>query len=135
MPLTIPASRHKYGAKPVTVDGIRFHSTKEAARYGELKLLLKAGDARQLRLQPRYALIPLTGDPRGLRDVNAATWTMKVLPVAYYVADFEYEESDRGYGGIKWSLVVEDSKGVKTEVYKLKKRWFEAQYGIRIRET
>jgi hypothetical protein len=36
--------RAKYGAEPTVVDGIRFDSKKEAARYQELKLLAKAGE-------------------------------------------------------------------------------------------
>ena len=35
--------RHKFNAKPTVRDGIRFHSTKEANYYSELKLKQKAG--------------------------------------------------------------------------------------------
>lgn len=126
---------HKYGAVKTEVDGIVFASKKEAKRYGELKLLLRAGHIRELKLQPRYALCPLIIEHGDVRNVNAGHNSPRRCPVAEYVADFEYEESDRGYGGIKWSLVVEDTKGFKTDTYRLKKRWFEAQYGIQIREV
>lgn len=126
--------RSKYHAVKTTVDGITFASKKEAKRYGELKLLERAGDLRALRLQPRYALVPLRLEKRALRNINDGPILNSRVPVAFYVADFEYEESDRGYGGIKWQLVVEDTKGMKTETYLLKKRWFEAQYDIAIRE-
>jgi hypothetical protein len=126
---------HKYRAKRTEVDGIKFASQKEARRYQELKLLERAGDIRNLKLQPRYALCPLVIERADVRDVNLGTASVRRCPVSNYVADFEYEQSDRGYGGVKWTLVVEDSKGMKTDVYRLKKRWFEAQYGVAIRET
>ena len=44
-----------------------------------------------------------------------------------YVADFVYEENGQ--------TVVEDVKGVKTPVYKLKKRMLAEKYGIVIKET
>jgi hypothetical protein len=125
----------KYRSQPTMVDGIRFDSKREAARYNLLKVRLRAGDIRGLKCQPRYYLCPLVVVGADPRDVNAGTPTTRRMFVAEYVADFEYEESDRGYGGVTWTLVVEDAKGAKTDVYKLKKRWFEAQYGIAIRET
>ena len=49
--------------------------------------------------------------------------------VGHYIADFRYREGPRGI------LRIEDVKGVKTAVYKLKKRMVEAQYGIQITEV
>ena len=130
------ATRSKYGAVKTTVDGITFASQKEAKRYGELKLLEKAGKVRALRTQPHYALCALVIDHADVRDINKGTNSARRHPVAEYIADFEYEESEiHGFGGMTWRLVVEDVKGMKTDVYRLKKRWFEAQYSIRIRET
>lgn len=124
--------RHgKYNARRTTVDGITFHSAKEASRYCELKLLAKAGRVRALRLQPRYYLCALSVKRADCRDVNAGEIEKRRVPVASYVADFEYEEAHRD----GWRLVVEDVKGVITSTYKLKKRWFEHQYGITIREV
>lgn len=127
-------ARSKYGAVKTTVDGIVFDSAKEARRYQELRLRQKAGDVRRLRCQPRYALCALVVDGADVRNVNAGEIANRRFPIAEYVADFEYDESDRGYGGVTWRVVVEDVKGVKTAAYKLKKRLFEAQYGITIRE-
>lgn len=108
---------HKYRAQATEVDGIRFSSKAEAARFLELKLLEKAGEVRELELQPRFTLCAPVGHSR--------------VPtrVCDYVADFRYREGPRGM------LVIEDVKGMKTPVYRLKKKWFEAQYGIEIRET
>jgi hypothetical protein len=101
----------KYRNRKVTVDGITFHSAKEARRYGELKLLNKAGEILGLRLQPRFPL-----------RVNGAL-------VCTYVADFEYHDlrTDK--------IVVEDVKGVRTDTYKLKAKLFAALHGFPVREV
>ena len=100
---------HKYGAKPVTIDGHRFHSKAEGARYRLLTLRVRAGEVSNLTLQPRFPL-----------DVCGVT-------IGYYVADFEYCE-----GGAR---IVEDVKGMKTPLYRWKKKHFEVQYGLMKRET
>lgn len=105
-----PKRRTKYAAVRTTVDGITFASKREAARYGELKLLERAGAIQNLRLQPRYVLHAGNG-----------------VKVCEYVADYEYLEN-----GV---LITEDCKGFRTEVYKLKSRHFKAEYGREIRET
>ncbi len=105
--------KHKFGAVPKTVDGIKFPSTAEARRYGQLKLRLKVGEIANLVLQPRYALIVPDGRAPGGE-----------VRVAEYVADFAYDEATCD-GGRK---VVEDVKGVLTKVYRLKLKMFQAQY-------
>lgn len=103
--------RSKYGAVRVVIDGIPFDSTREGERYGELKRLRDAGIIADLELQPRF---PLT--------VNGIT-------IGHYVADFRYVDRERGV------VVTEDVKGVRTPVYRLKKKLVEALYGIEITET
>jgi len=108
----------KYRAKPTVVHGVRFASKAEARRYQELLLLGRAGEIRNLELQPRFPL-HVGGEQ-----------------VAVYVADFRYEErSIDAFNECYWFDVVEDVKGMKTPVYRMKKKMVEAQYGIRIRET
>lgn len=132
--------RHKYGAKATVVDGIRFASKKEANRYGELKLLERAGHIKDLELQPSFDLIVVEFTVRARLKEAAARIAGRAAPkdtrhkVGVYRADFRYREralseseNDR--------TVVEDVKGVKTAVYKLKKRMVEAQYGIEIVEV
>ena len=46
----------KYHNKPVTVNGIYFHSTKESDRYIALSLLEKSGAITKLERQPRFVL-------------------------------------------------------------------------------
>ena len=125
--------RSKYGAKPTTVDGIRFASQREAARYSELRLLEKAGEIRGLLLQPRFELrAALT-----LADISRER---DPVLVGYYVGDFAYEERAAPRGAPlalrrEWRPVVEDAKGFRTPLYRWKKKHFEAQYGIQIREV
>lgn len=129
-----PAPRSKYAAQPVTIDGRRFASKREAHRYGELLLRQKAGEIRDLTCQPRF---PLLAPVVRVRVTDAAALACRlpcvddVQQVAVYVADFSYQEGD----GPHWRLVVEDAKGVRTAVYRLKRRWFETQYGIPLREV
>lgn len=127
--------RTKYGAVRTTVDGITFHSAKEARRYRELKLRERALEIMDLRVQPRYTLCALVLEGADCRNVNMGTIANRRHPVGDYVADFEYRECDHANGHSGWRMVVEDVKGVKTALYQLKKRLFEAQYGVKIRET
>lgn len=126
--------RSKFGAVPTMVDGIRFASKKEARRYGELKLLERTGEIRKLRRQPRYALCSLVIEGADVRDLHAGTPTPRRRVVCEYVADFEFEERRDGHPE-GWRVVVEDAKGMRTDVYRLKSKWFEAQYGVTIREV
>ncbi len=117
-------ARSKYGAVKTTVDGITFDSKKEAARYIELKALEAAGKIFNLQLQPRYRLCAWTIQPLGLACVPS---------LGDYVADFRYCNVK---GCIcAWGCQVEDVKGMKTPLYRWKKKHVEAQYGIVIRET
>lgn len=101
----------KYKAVPTVVDGVRFASKREAARYQELKLLQKAGKIDLLQLQPKFKLL------------------VSGIHVADYVGDFKY------YDRVMDEFVVEDVKGVKTPVYRLKKKLMKAIHGIEIREV
>jgi len=96
--------RSKYNARRTEVDGITFDSASEAARYVELKLLERAGKIRGLELQPRYELIKAFTTSSGER-VRGIT----------YVGDFRYVDKTG-------AVVVEDVKGVKTDVYKIKRK-------------
>lgn len=98
----------KYHNKKTDIEGIIFDSKAEARRYQELSLLEKAGVIKRLRLQPEYELIPSF-------KKNGRTFRKTV-----YRADFEYVENGR--------IVVEDVKGFKTDVYKIKKKLFEYKY-------
>lgn len=102
--------RSKYNAQRTEVDGITFDSKKEAARWEELQLMLRAGEITELRRQVAFGL-----------TVNGEL-------VGTYKADFVYRDK-RG------KRVVEDVKGLRTDVYLLKRRLMLACHGIEIQEV
>lgn len=106
----------KYRNKKVVVNGITFDSKKEARRYTELLLLERAGAIQELRRQVKFELIP------------SQRYDGKVVerPCAY-VADFVYRENG--------NLIVEDTKGLKTRDYIIKRKLMLYLCGIRIREV
>ena len=107
----------KYGNQKVTIDGITFDSKKEAARYAELRLLLRAGVISDLRRQVRFELIPKQTDENGKTIESSAA----------YIADFVYKDKDG-------NNVVEDTKGFRTDTYVLKRKLMLFLKGIRIKE-
>lgn len=88
-----------------------FDSKREGRRAQDLALLEKVGAIQELRCQVRFELIPKQDGER------ACT----------YIADFVYMEDGR--------QIVEDAKGFKTEVYRIKKKLMLYRHGIAIRET
>ena len=104
-------------AQPTVVDGIRFHSKREARRWGELLLLQKAGEITDLERQ--YS-VPLIGHKDVLRTPTGRQ--MK------YVADFRYWDVDLE------AFVIEDSKGHETDTFKMK-RAILAAMGVEILTT
>lgn len=108
--------RNKYHNQKVVVDGITFDSKKEAKRYRELCLMKRAGIISDLELQKEYTLIPT-------QRINGKAVERSVV----YKADFSYKEN-----GVQ---VVEDTKGVKTRDYIIKRKLMLWIYGIRIREV
>lgn len=116
----------KYRAKPIVIDGIRFASQKEGARYRELLLLASAGELWDLELQPRYPLcVPsTTGTIAGALKAASGGFSGRI---GEYRADFTYLTTK--------GRVVEDVKGFRTPLYRWKKRHVEQQYGIRVVEV
>ena len=103
----------KYHNKKVTVDGITFDSIKEANRWQELKLMERAGEIVGLNRQVRIEIIPKT----------------KLYRACFYVCDYVYFDKREG------KTVYEDSKGMKTKEYLLKRKLLYWRHGIEIRET
>jgi len=101
--------RNKYGNIKITIDGIRFDSKAEGRRYCELKILLKADHISNLVLQPRFLL------------QESYKKNGKAIRKIEYVADFMYID-DLGF------RVIEDVKGMKNQIYLLKKKLFEYKY-------
>ena len=107
---------NKYGNKKVTLDGIQFDSIKEMNRYVELKLLERGKRIKNLQTQVKYTLIPA-------QKIDGKV----VERECNYIADFVYHDESG-------QLVVEDTKGFRTDTYKIKRKLMLWVHGIRIRE-
>lgn len=112
----------KYGAKPTTVDGIRFDSGKEAKRYSELKLLERAGEISGLHCHPKFRITidQVDGGEKHICDV---------------VLDFAYRDYRGEPRYSRALLIYEDVKGKDNALSRLKRKLVEAQYGIKVRLT
>ena len=125
----------KYKAKKTYVNGIEFDSRKEARRYQELVLLEKAGVIQNLQLQEKFLLIPSqykTVYTNETYKVGANKGLLKTKEVCIekpvvYIADFTYVQNGE--------KVVEDTKGVKTKDYIIKRKLMLYTHGIRIKEV
>lgn len=121
----------KYNNKKVMVDGIKFDSKKEAKRYKELKMLEKAGVISNLQRQVKYVLIPaqyeLTDEAytKGKDKGRPKKGRLIERECAYY-ADFVYIRNG--------DTIVEDTKGVKTPEYIIKRKLMLYVHNIKIKE-
>ena len=100
--------QNKYKNKKTQVDMYIFDSAKEAQRYRELKLLERAGEISNLELQPRFLL------------QESFKKNGKIYRKIEYIADFKYIEKDK--------TIIEDVKGLQTDVFKIKHKLFEKKY-------
>ena len=94
------SDQNKYKNKKVTIDGIEFDSTKEAQYYLVYKTDLKNKKIKRLILQPTFELIPEI---------------LGVIRPITYRGDFMLEHFDG-------TTEVIDVKGVRTEVFNLKRK-------------
>lgn len=107
-------NRNKFHAQPIGGHASR-HENRRAA---QLKLMQRAGLISDLREQVPYLLIPAQRDDAGRLIERQCS----------YVADFVYVDSDG-------RTVVEDTKGVRTKEYVIKRKLMLHVHGIRILET
>lgn len=108
--------RNKYNSLPTTIDNIKFHSKKESARYVQLKLDEMSGRIKDLHLQVPFELIPkMVINGKSERAIK-------------YVTDFTYYDANGDY-------VVEDVKGMITDIFKIKYRLMKLIHNIDIKIT
>lgn len=112
----------KYHSKKTEVDGILFDSKREAQRYLQLRQMEKFGMICDIKCQVKYELIPAQYID-GKCVERAVTYTSDF---EYYVLNVPNMQTG--------SRIVEDVKGFRTEVYKIKKKLMLYKYGIRITE-
>lgn len=109
----------KYRNEQVEVDGVKHDSGKEATRWGQLQLLQRTGEIRDLKRQVSFVLAPavrLAGEP-------------KKKPAIRYFADFTYLQNGQ--------MIVEDVKSKPTRklaAYRLKKHLMKTVHGLDITE-
>lgn len=103
----------KYNSRKTVIDGIKFDSKLEAERYKQLKLLERSGEINNLKLQPKFEIL------------KSYKYKGKTIRGVSYYADFMY------YDKTLRKTVIEDVKGVKTDVYKLKIKLFIKRYCIK----
>ena len=112
----------KYKNKKTVIDNITFASQKEGMRYLQLKDRERNGLIKDLKLQVHYEIQP---------NFKLENKTIRKIE---YIADFVYMEKLNG-DIPAWKEVIEDVKGIRTPLYKLKKKLFEYKYQTTIRET
>ena len=120
--LTAPLAKGSQGAAkyhnaPAERVGIRFDSRKEARRYDELMVMLRAGIISDLRLQPQFTL-----------QESYIAETGERIRAVRYTADFSYRFSNK--------LVVEDVKSAatRTKEYLRNRKFMRSKFGIDIQE-
>lgn len=108
----------KYGSRKAERGALRFDSQKEARRYDELMIMLRAGLISDLRLQPQFTF-----------QESYVTEAGERIRAVRYTADFSYR-----FGG---KLVVEDVKSgpTRTKEYLRNRKFMRAKYGIDITEV
>ena len=114
---SIDQKKNKYHNTKVEYKGIKFDSIKEMKHYQLLEYLQRIGEIKELKLQVPYELIPKY-------KINN-----KTVRKTTYIADFTYitTKDDK--------LHIVDTKGFKTDVYRLKKKMVEYKYGVEIEEV
>lgn len=117
----------KYHSKKVTVNGVTYDSKKENKRHCELLLLQRAGAITELQRQVEFELIPVQREPDTVGVRGGIRKGRVIEHKCSYVADFVYYENGK--------KVVEDTKGIKTKDYIIKRKLMLHVYGIRIKET
>lgn len=102
-------SRSKYRNQRTFYNGRWYSSKKEAERAGELDLLVRSGSVKRWEAQPKFPIV------------------YEGIKICSYIGDFKVEYPNG-------KIVIEDTKGFQTAIYKLKKKLVKAFYGIEIKE-
>lgn len=107
----------KYKNTKIISEGEKFDSRKEFNRYLELMIYQESGVIQDLKRQVPFVIC------NKVTDENGKT----IQRESKYIADFTYLKDGK--------LVVEDAKGYRTDLYRLKKKLMLERYGILIKEV
>ena len=108
--------KNKYHNKKIYFNGVLFASKKEYSYFCKLKLMEQVGMIRDLKRQVPFELIPTY-------KING-----KTIRKMQYIAEFTYITTEDN------KLHVVDTKGYRTEEYKLQKKLIEYKYNMEIEE-
>lgn len=118
----------KYHSKKVMYNGEVFDSKKEWRRYCDLLIMQRAGEISDLKRQVEFELIPTQREPDIIGTRGGIKKKGKVIELkCSYIADFTYMQDGK--------LVVEDTKGMKTRDYIIKRKLMLYLKGIQIKEV
>lgn len=123
--------RNKYHSQKCKINGTTFDSKREARRYTELVLLQKAGKICDLGRQVKFHLVPAQYENYERYGKNGKRLKDGRRCLEHgidYIADFVYYDNSEG------RTIVEDTKGVKTKEYVIKRKLMLWVHGIRVRE-
>ena len=119
--------KSKYHAKKVVIDGITFDSKKEGKRYKQLVEMQEKGEISNLQRQVKYLLIPAQREPSTIGPRGGIKKGKLLERECSYIADFVYD--------MNGSKVVEDTKGMRTTEYIIKRKLMLYVHKIKIKEV
>ena len=105
----------KYKNKKVVYKDMKFDSKKEYLRYLVLEDMQRKGEISGLQVQVPFVLVP----PFQLNGIK--------YKGIRYIADYVYKKDGK--------TIVEDVKGMKTDVYKIKRKLMAYMHKIEIKEV
>lgn len=124
---------NKYRAKKITdpSSGLVFDSKKEYRRWQELRFMEKAGQITNLQRQVKFVLIPAQYETYERYSAKTGKRLQDGIRCAErevsYIADFVYDQAGK--------VVVEDTKGIKTKDYIIKRKLMLERHGVKITEV
>lgn len=121
--------KNKYHNSKAMAGSLLFDSKREARRHTQLQLLQAAGAIRDLQRQVKFVLIPAQREPDTIGPKGGRKQGKLLERECAYIADFVYTDCETG------ETVVEDTKGVRTKDYVIKRKLMLYVHGIRIREV
>lgn len=117
----------KYKNKKITYNGMTFDSKKEYRRYCELEVMQRHGDISDLQTQVKFELIPSQREPDTIGKRGGIIKGRVIERSVNYVADFVYKDRNG-------KTIVEDTKGMRTHDYIIKRKLLLWVHGIQIKE-
>ena len=118
---------NKYQAQKCEFNGEKFDSRKELQRWLELRLLERSGEISDLHRQVKFELVPTQRESDTIGKRGGVIRGKVIEHGVSYIADFVYKDK-------QCNTVVEDTKGMRTKEYVIKRKLMLYLHGIRIKE-